>query len=208
MAAAESTGSLRRLSRVPIDSRTRSMARRHPMDGGQRPVDHRLRGTGRGTVRAVTTRCPDCGAVTNLRTCEQLFHELLALDHQHEQPWASFHAINVACYVLQHPSTTKASHLAAQRKLIATFCDDGLAGVHALTANARERNSHRAPATGVNPFDTTDDALPATAPPRAFTTTIHDVASDGSFPADGYADRVAAWAEAVRTAWTDRTRSR
>jgi hypothetical protein len=131
---------------------------------------------------------------------------LLALDHQREQPWASFHGINVACYVLQHPSTTKPSHLTAQRKLVAAFCDDGLAGVHALTDTARARNSHRAPAKAVDPFDTADEALPATAPPRTYTTTIHDVAVDGTFPADGYAERVAAWAEAVRTAWSDPAR--
>lgn len=161
----------------------------------------------RGTVGAVAIRCPDCGAVTDLRSCEELFHYLLALDHQHEQPWAPFHAINVACYVLQHPSTIKSAHLAAQRKLVAAFCDDGLAGVHALTATARARNSHRAPATRGDPFGAVDEALPATAPPRTFTSTIHEVAVDGSFPAVGYAERVAVWADAVRAAWSDRTRS-
>ncbi len=45
------------------------------------------------------------------------------------------------------------------------------------------------------------------AAPRAFETTIHDVAVDGSFPAAVYPERVAAWAEAVRAAWTDTTRS-
>lgn len=96
-----------------------------------------------------------------MRTCEELFHHLLALDHQREQPWAFFHAINVACCVLQHPSTIKSSHLAAQRKLITAFCDDGLAGVHA----------------------------------------------DGSFPGAGYAERAVVWAESVRAAWSEETRS-
>lgn len=147
-------------------------------------------------------RCPECGASTDSTSCEELFHRLLALDHQHEQPWAAFHALNVACYTLQHPSTTKASHLAAQYKVVAVFCDDGLSGVHALTASARARNSHRSRTPGVDPFDVGSRGLPAAAPPRSFTTTIHDVAVDGSFPASGYADRVAAWTEAVREAWS------
>jgi hypothetical protein len=161
----------------------------------------------RDSVGSVANRCPECGAVTDARSCEELFHQLLALDHQHEQPWAAFHAINVACYLLQHPSTIKASHLAVQRKLIAVFCQAGLDGVHALTATARARNSHRAPARQLDPFEAADEAIAATAPPRAFDTTIHDVAVDGSFPAAGYAKRVAAWAEAVRAAWTDGTRA-
>jgi len=48
-------------------------------------------------------RCKEGGAPTDSTSCEELFHCLLALDHQHEQPWASFHALNVACYTLQHP---------------------------------------------------------------------------------------------------------
>jgi hypothetical protein len=156
----------------------------------------------------VANRCPECGAVIEARSCEELFHRLLALDHQREQPWAAFHAINVACYLLQHPSRIKVSHLAAQRKLIAAFCRDGLDGFHALTAIARARNSHKAPARQQrDPFAVADEAITATAAPRAFATTIHDVAVDGSFPAAGYAERVAAWAEAVRAGWTTGTRS-
>lgn len=63
----------------------------------------------------MTDRCSECGAAIDLRSCEELFHRLLALDHQDEQPWASFHALNVACYALQHASTTKPRHLAAQQ---------------------------------------------------------------------------------------------
>ena len=40
-----------------------------------------------------------------------------------------------------------------------------------------------------------------TPPPGKFATTIQDVASaDGTFPADVFAERVGAWAHAVRTA--------
>lgn len=152
-------------------------------------------------------RCAECGAVADSTSCEELFHRLLALDHQHDQPWASFHALNVACYTLQHPSTTKPSHLAVQQKVVAVFCDDGLDAVHALTATARARNSHRSRAPGSDPFRVAGEALPATAPPRAFSTTIHDVAVDGTFPAAGYADRAAAWAGAVRAAWSEPARS-
>ncbi len=66
----------------------------------------------------MTDRCSECGAAIDSRSCEELFHRLLALDHQDEQPWASFHALNVACYALQHPPTTKPRHLAAQHAVV------------------------------------------------------------------------------------------
>jgi hypothetical protein len=160
-----------------------------------------------GTVGVVADRCPECGAVTDSTSCEDLFHRLLALDHQQEQPWASFHAINVACYALQHPSTTKTPHLAVQHKVVAVFCDDGLPGVLALTASARARNSHRSRGSTVDFFDVADQTFPATAPPHRFTVTIHDVAVDGNFPAAGYTDRVAAWAKDVRAAWSEQAPS-
>src|SRR3954452_13654130 len=129
-----------------------------------------------GTVGAMADRCKEGGAPTDSTSCEELFHCLLALDHQHEQPWASFHALNVACYTLQHPSTTKTPHLAAQHRTVAVFCDGGLSGLHALTASARARNSHKSRASGGDSFDVASQALPVTAAPRSFTTTIHDVA--------------------------------
>jgi hypothetical protein len=91
------------------------------------------------------------GATTEW-SCEELFHELLALDHQREQPYASFHGINVACYLLQHPSGAEPRYQGAQLKTVTVFCDAG------------------------------------------------DVAVDGTFPANGYAERVEQWAHAVRAA--------
>ncbi len=38
-------------------------------------------------------------------------------------------------------------------------------------------------------------------PPARFAVTIRDVAVDGTFPADGYADRVRDWVAATLTAW-------
>lgn len=75
---------------------------------------------------AMTDRCRECGAPTTEQSCEELFHRLLALDHQRDQPWAWFHAINVACYFLQHPSTVKTRYQAAQLKIVSVFCDEGL----------------------------------------------------------------------------------
>lgn len=153
------------------------------------------------TVGAVAARCPECGADTELRSCEELFHALLALDQSREPPWGEFHAVAVACYFLQHPSTVRPSHLAVQRGIVAAFRADGLAGVHALTATARARNSHRTP--GADPFPDLDRTpLETAAAPGAAGVTIRDVAVDGTFPALGHAERMAAWAAAVHTAWS------
>jgi hypothetical protein len=153
----------------------------------------------------VTDRCDECGGVTTDWSCEELFHQLLALDHQREQPWASFHGVNVACYLLQHASGAEPRYQVAQLKTVSVFCDAGLEGLQRLTAAARTRNSHRAPTPKADPrLEPTDDpSRDARAPRgRAFATTIHDVAVDGTFPANGYAERVEQWAHAVRTAWT------
>lgn len=141
-------------------------------------------------------RCSDCGASTDRWTCEELFQRLLALDHQRLEPWGPFHGISVACYLLQHPSPHGPQHRGARLELVATFCEEGLDGFRRVTGAARARNSHRASTQGAAP--TPDDPGPSVA---AFGTTIHDVAVDGTFPADGFAERVGEWADAVRAGW-------
>lgn len=42
---------------------------------------------------------------------------------------------------------------------------------------------------------------PPVTPPTVFPVTIADVAVDGTFPAEGFAGRVAVWAEATLAAW-------
>lgn len=94
-------------------------------------------------------------------------------------------ALNVACYTLQHPSTMKTSHLTAQLKTILVFCDDGLPGLHALTASSRTRNAHGSRATGADPFDVGSEAPRATAAPRSFATTFTTWPSTEAFPPSG-----------------------
>lgn len=151
----------------------------------------------------VTDRCDECGAITNEWSCAELFHKLLALDHQRAQPWAAFHGVNVACYMLQHPSALNPHHQGAQLKLVSVFCDAGLNGLRRLTDTARVRNSHRAPRPNADPrLEPADDPVPVAPRNPTFSTTIQDVAIDGTFPADGFAQRVKKWAHAVRAAWT------
>jgi hypothetical protein len=65
------------------------------------------------------------------------------------------------------------------------------------------RNSHRAPTSKAGSrLEPTEDPVPAAPRHPAFSTTIHDVALDGTFPAEGFAQRIEQWAHAVRAAWT------
>ena len=65
---------------------------------------------------------------------------------------ASFHSLNVDCCVLQHPSTVKPHDLVGRHKVVSVFCENGLPGVHALTATAVACNSHRSRSSGVDLF--------------------------------------------------------
>ncbi|GEN80424.1 DUF5946 family protein [Actinotalea fermentans] len=137
--------------------------------------------------------CPECGAVTRLHTCHDLFMTLLSYDHEQRQPWAAFHTLNVACYLLQHPSQGTAASRAGQWLMVRTFVDHGIDAVHALARAAVRRNSHRHGGRGGLDAD-----LPAPPPPvRHPAVTIHTVAVDGTFPAAGYESRMRDWAAAT-----------
>lgn len=148
--------------------------------------------------------CKDCGAVADETSCEELFHRLLALDHSRAEPWAAFHAVNVASYALQHPTWSSSRFRDGQYRILSVFATDGLSGVHALTASRVSANSHRQKRGRTHELLQPDAgrALSGVEPPTQFRTTIHDVAVDGTFPAAGYTERVTNWAEATRTAWS------
>jgi hypothetical protein len=136
-----------------------------------------------------TAACAECGASGRLGACIGLFYALLALDHERKQPWGRFHGVNVACFMLQHPSMTSSSAHGGQWQIVATFLSGGLGAANALEAAHVEANRR-----GKRLWMTVDaPSAPSTAP----TVTIEDVAVDGTFPAIGYEDRVHAWASAV-----------
>jgi hypothetical protein len=143
-----------------------------------------------GTAERADTDCAECGAGVRLGSCTDLFHGLLALDHQRLQPWGSFHGLNVACYFLQHPSRTSTAVLGGQWHVVTTFLADGLAAVHALEAEMLRANRR-----GARPLPTFD---PPPGRSRSGTLTVADLSVDGTFPADGYEARMLEWARSIR----------
>ena len=141
--------------------------------------------------------CPECGAPALPRSCAELFHDVLALDHSRQPPWGPLHGVTVACYLLQHRSRLPEAHRARPWSVLRAYLDGGLDEVSALTEDLRRANRTgalaRVPAA----------PGPAGAPPAGFAVTIHDVAGDGTFPAAGFADRVRAWAAATAAGLRD-----
>jgi len=126
----------------------------------------------------------------------ELFERLLALDHSRQEPWGPLHGVVVACHRLQQATAPLPvdDQLFVQLRV---FLDGGLPAVSRYWAQARARNSHRA---GGAPFAAPTGPL-LDGPPARFAVTIRDVAVDGTFPADGYPDRVRDWAVATLEAW-------
>jgi hypothetical protein len=159
----------------------------------------------RGESRA--GRCPECGGPAAPRSCDELFQELLALDHSRQAPWGPLHAVAAACFLLQHPSRLPATARPLHWAMLHAYLRGGLAAVAPMTERVRRLNSHRgggrAPRAGDYPGA---PPFPAGGPPRRYAVTIADVAlegrsPDGGFPADGYADRLRAWAADTVGAW-------
>lgn len=137
--------------------------------------------------------CDECGATTAIKPCAEHFSELLALDLSRIQPYAAHHGLNVACYMLQHPSLCANNALPVQWLAASTFVHEGLDAMRRLQQHAVGRNNHRnvqAPYPGIAPVSPERPAAP-------FSVGIEDVSLDGTFPADGYEHRVRRWAEAV-----------
>lgn len=142
-------------------------------------------------------RCEECGATQRFGSCHDLFMGLLALDYGRKSPWAAFHAMNVACYLLQHPSAAQGAVLAGQWHVVQTFIDGGLGAVRALAEGAVRRNSHRAPQRHRY------DVVAAPAVMRFPAVTIETVSVDGTFPAAGFEDRMSDWIKATASSRTE-----
>ncbi|MFD7450504.1 DUF5946 family protein [Kitasatospora sp. NPDC059827] len=138
--------------------------------------------------------CGECGA----RGCPELFHRLLALDHSRAEPWGPLHAVSVSCFLLQHPGRLPGDGGAGARGMLRAYLDGGLPAVERLVGRARRANSHRVTG-GAAPGGA---AHPAQEAPRGgFAVTIEQVAVDGAFPAEGFAERVGVWASVTLAAW-------
>lgn len=133
--------------------------------------------------------CAECGASGRLGTCAELFDALLALDLQRLQPWGRFHGLNVACYLLQHPSRAPASALDGHWHMVTLFLAEGLDAMNALQAGLVRANRH-----GARPWSAFDPPPARSAPA---TVTIEDTSFDGTFPAAGYEQRMLDWARSV-----------
>ncbi|MFD3564095.1 DUF5946 family protein [Streptomyces sp. NPDC058686] len=145
--------------------------------------------------------CPECGAPIDPRSCDELFHALLALDHSRQAPWGPLHGVSVSCFLLQHPSRLPAGDGATAWALLRAYLEGGLDEVNQLVGHARRGNSHRVKGepSPVGP----DAALPHRDAPRSrFSVTIQDVAVDGTFPSSEFTQRVKAWAAATVDAWS------
>jgi Family of unknown function (DUF5946) len=116
---------------------------------------------------------------------------VLALDLQRLQPWGRFHGLNVACYLLQHPSRTPASALDGHWHMVTLFLAEGLYAMNALQASLVRANRH-----GARPWGAFD---PPPVRSAAATVTIEDTSLDGTFPAAGYEQRMLDWARSVET---------
>ncbi|WP_199809877.1 DUF5946 family protein [Streptomyces sp. NRRL F-5126] len=147
--------------------------------------------------------CPECGAPMDPldpRSCDELFHALLALDHSRREPWGPLHGVSVSCFLLQHPHRLPADGGAMARALLRAYLRGGLDEVDRLVGQARRGNSHRV--RGTPSRVVRDAAVPHCDASRPrFSVTIQDVAVDGTFPASEFTQRVEAWAAAAVDAW-------
>ncbi|MDA0563559.1 DUF5946 family protein [Streptomonospora sp. S1-112] len=146
-------------------------------------------------------RCPHCGAPARPHSCEELFHAVLALDHARRPPWGPLHGVTVSCYLLQHSGQWPATERNRAWAVLTAYLDGGLDAAARITERARRANSHRNRDAALPALNPGASVPVAAAPPTSFDVTIADVARDGTFPAEGYADRVADWARATLTAW-------
>lgn len=136
-----------------------------------------------------TETCAECGGSGRFGGCARLFDTLLALDHQRMQPWATFHGLNVACYLLQHPSRTGHRRHAEHLDLVDSFLEGGVAALGRLERERVLLNRQHRLCTSERPV------VPRTDRPGF---TIVEVSVDGTFPADGYEARMTRWARSVQ----------
>lgn len=115
------------------------------------------------------------------------FEVLLALDHSRREPWGPLHAVAVACYRLQRTEVQIRSD-DPLIEILRAFLAGGRPSL--VTAVARLRGA------GMHASEGASLAVPA-----GFDMTILDVSVDGSFPAEGYEQRVRRWAATTLAAW-------
>ncbi|MBV2361750.1 DUF5946 family protein [Streptomonospora nanhaiensis] len=148
-------------------------------------------------------RCPECGAPAGPPSCEELFHAVLALDHARRPPWGPLHGVTVSCYLLQHAGRRPAADRDRAWALLTAYLDRGAEAAVRISERSRRANSHRNRGAALPGLFPGADAPAVAAPPAAFAVTIADVAQDGTFPAEGFADRLTDWARATVTAWRE-----
>ncbi|MET8625128.1 DUF5946 family protein [Kitasatospora sp. NPDC004669] len=117
----------------------------------------------------------------------------MALDHAREEPWGPLHGVSVSCFLLQHPSRLPADNGARAREFLRAHLDGGLAEVDRLVGRARGANSHRVKERA--PEAVREARVEA--PQGGYAVTIAEAAVDGTFPAEGFPERVRAWAATV-----------
>jgi hypothetical protein len=137
-------------------------------------------------------RCPDCGATyaPEEPDCAGRFDTLLALDHSRQEPWGPRHALAVAAYSLQHPSSWPREALERSWLILYQVLVRGADCVR-VTAALRRRPDTR-------PEEWDVPLLPVAPVTRSFATTIRDL---GDFPATEYPDQVEAWCRAALSGW-------
>ncbi|MGY2065263.1 DUF5946 family protein [Blastococcus sp. SYSU DS0619] len=142
--------------------------------------------------------CGDCGADISSATCSELFLDLLAMDHSRQPPWGPLHGVVVAAFFLQHPSDPQASpsQQAFGLELLHDYLRGGAPRLAGASKRARRDNSHRSSARR-SPKSAPEVVVERPNDGRRFTTTLHDVAVNGTFPAAGHEERVHAWARSV-----------
>ncbi|MFC0599149.1 DUF5946 family protein [Streptomyces palmae] len=150
---------------------------------------------------ASSDSCGECGVPAAPRSCGELFQELLARDHARQPPWGPLHGVSVSCFLLQHPGRLPADGGAMAWALLHAYLAGGLDAVNPLVGRARRANSHRV-GGAPSPVVRGPEMPHGYAPPSRFSCTIEDVAVDGTFPAEGFAERVRAWAAATVDAWS------
>jgi hypothetical protein len=118
-----------------------------------------------------------------------MFEALLALDHRRLQPWGEFHGLNVACYLLQHPAQAPHGVDGEHLELVTAFLGGGLAAARRWERERVRLNRQQQLSAARRP-------IPTRSHPATFT--IADLSVDGTFPAEGYEERMKRWAASVR----------
>lgn len=148
-------------------------------------------------------RCAECGADLTYGSCADHFGQLVALDMAQRLPWAAHHTLNVGTYHLQHPSLLRPDQFGLMWTFSLVYLGGGLDEVHAMAAAARRRN-HRSvglAGPGYVPGYAAEPVPDQPRPPARYAVTIADVAVDGSFPAEGYPERMRDWVAATVDVW-------